>query len=87
MRLIRGRYPAVPSEYHDLSSSGGAVQAVEEATAALEAVARLATAEDADTAVLATVADLSYAWLLVDQYTTVMQVLCTWCYWWTSTRL
>ena len=50
---------------------------MQEATAALESVARLAMAEDADTAVLATVADLSYAWALVDQYTPVMQVHAT----------
>ena len=61
-------------EYHDLSSCGGAVQAVEEATHALQSLVRLTSAEDRDTAVLATVADLSYAWVLVDQYTDIMQV-------------
>uniref|UniRef100_A0A6A7FVW9 Strumpellin n=1 Tax=Hirondellea gigas TaxID=1518452 RepID=A0A6A7FVW9_9CRUS len=60
-------------EYHDLSSCGGAVQAVEEAVAALQALVRLANAEDSDMVILATVADLSYAWTLVDQYTSVMQ--------------
>lgn len=61
-------------EYHDLSSCGGAVQAVEEAEEALQGAARLAAAVDSLMAVLATVADLSYAWTLVDEYTIVMQV-------------
>ena len=60
-------------EFHDLNASGGAVQAVDEVKSALQSLLHLTSAENTDVAILVTLCDLSYAWLLIDQYTGIMQ--------------
>lgn len=61
-------------EFHGLESSAGVVQAVGEVVGALQALVRVAGITEDNLVTLSLISDLSYAWKLVDEYTTVMQV-------------
>lgn len=60
-------------EFHGLESSAGVVQAVGEVVGALQALVRVAGITEDNLVTLSLISDLSYAWKLVDEYTTVMQ--------------
>ncbi|XP_076032316.1 WASH complex subunit strump [Oratosquilla oratoria] len=60
-------------EFHGLESSAGVVQAVEEVVSHLQALVRVAGVSEDDLVTLALISDISYAWILIDEYTEIMQ--------------
>ncbi|KAG0724668.1 WASH complex subunit 5 [Chionoecetes opilio] len=62
-------------EYHSLESSAGVVQAINEVVTALQSLVRVAGITEDELVTLSLISDLSYAWVLVDDYTPIMQVL------------
>nr|XP_053642494.1 LOW QUALITY PROTEIN: WASH complex subunit 5-like [Cherax quadricarinatus] len=62
-----------PKEFHGLESSAGVVQAVGEVVSALQALVRVAGVTEDNLITLSLISDLSYAWILVDEYTPIMQ--------------
>lgn len=62
------------AEYHSLESSAGVVQAIDEMVMALQSLVRVAGVNEDELVTLSLVTDLSYAWVLVDDYTPIMQV-------------
>lgn len=62
------------TEYHSLESSAGVVQAIGEMVTALQSLVRVAGVNEDELVTLSLISDLSYAWVLVDDYTPIMQV-------------
>ncbi|XP_071514464.1 WASH complex subunit 5 isoform X1 [Panulirus ornatus] len=60
-------------EFHGLESSAGVVQAVGDVVLALQALVKVAGVTEDDMVTLSLISDLSYAWILVDEYTPIMQ--------------
>lgn len=60
-------------EYHSLESSAGVVQAINEVVTALQSLVRVAGVNEDELVTLSLISDLSYAWVLVDDYTPIMQ--------------
>lgn len=65
------------AEFHGLESSAGVVQAIGEMVTALQSLVRVAGVNEDELVTLSLISDLSYAWVLVDDYTPIMQV-CQW---------
>ncbi|XP_068228667.1 WASH complex subunit 5 [Palaemon carinicauda] len=60
-------------EFHGLESSAGVVQAVEEVVTCLQILVKVAGVTEDNLVTLSLISDFSYAWILVDEYTTIMQ--------------
>lgn len=62
------------SEFHGLEGSAGVIQAIGEVVVALQSLVRVAGISEDSLVTLSLISDLSYAWVLVDEYTGIMQV-------------
>ncbi|KAK7066277.1 hypothetical protein SK128_025439 [Halocaridina rubra] len=60
-------------EFHELESSAGVVQAVEEVVVCLQTLVKVAGVTEDNLIKLSLITDFSYAWMLVDEYTSIMQ--------------
>ena len=60
-------------DYHGLDASAGIVQAVNEVVADLQAMVKVSMVSENDLITFALVYDFSYAWIIVDQFTKIMQ--------------
>ncbi|KAK3865433.1 hypothetical protein Pcinc_028961 [Petrolisthes cinctipes] len=60
-------------EFHGLEGSAGVIQAIGEVVVALQSLVRVAGINEDSLVTLSLISDLSYAWVLVDEYTGIMQ--------------
>lgn len=60
-------------EFHGLESSAGVVQAVGEVVSCLQTLVKVAGVAEDNLVTLSLISDFSYAWILVDEYTKIMQ--------------